>query len=50
MKVIHEVYFTENVAVLSFEKAPATIHFLSGLFLRVAKATLWAIICRLTPS
>ena len=38
MKVIHEVYFTENVAVLSFEKAPATIHFLSELFLRVAKA------------
>ena len=38
MKVIHEVYFTENVAVLSFEKAPATIHFLSGLFTRVAKA------------
>ena len=38
MKVIHEVYFTENVAVLSFEKAPATIHFLSELFTRVAKA------------
>ncbi len=38
MKVIHEVYFTENVAILSFEKAPATIGFLSELFNRVADA------------
>lgn len=38
MSVVHEVYFTENVAVLSFEKAPADIHFLSELFTRVAEA------------
>lgn len=38
MKVISKVYFTENVAIVSFEKAPAKISFLSGLFDRVSKA------------
>lgn len=38
MKVISKVYFTENVAIVSFEKAPAKIGFLSDLFDRVAQA------------
>ena len=38
MNVISRVYFTENVAIISFEKAPAKIGFLSGLFDRVAEA------------
>ena len=38
MHVIHEVYFTENAAVLSFDNAPANSHFLSELFCSVAKA------------
>ncbi len=38
MKVISKVYFTENVAIISFEKAPAQIGFLSNLFDQVAKA------------
>lgn len=38
MKVISKVYFTESVAIISFEKAPAKIGFLSGLFDRVSRA------------
>lgn len=38
MSVIHQVYFTENVAIVSFEKAPARIGFVSSLFDQVADA------------
>lgn len=38
MKVISKVYFTENVAIISFEKAPSQIGFLADLFDRVTKA------------
>lgn len=37
-KVISKVNITENVAIVSFEKAPAQIGFLSELFDRVAQA------------
>lgn len=37
-KVISRVNLTEGVAIISFEKAPAKIGFLSDLFDRVAKA------------
>jgi len=38
MKVISQVYFTENISVISFETAPANIGFLASLFDMVAKA------------
>lgn len=38
MKVISQVNITENVAVVSFENAPANIPFLSKTFDEVAKA------------
>lgn len=38
MSVIHKVYFTENVAIVSFEKAPAQIGFVAHLFDRVTEA------------
>lgn len=37
MSVIHKVYFTENVTIISFEKAPAHIGFVSDLFDRVTQ-------------
>ena len=36
--VIHQVNLTENVAIVSFEKAPVKISFVSALFDYVAKA------------
>jgi len=38
MKVISQVYLTEDVAVISFENAPAKIGFLSSIFDLTAKA------------
>ena len=38
MKVISKISLTENVAIVSFEKVPARIGFLSDLFDRVARA------------
>ena len=38
MKTISQVYFTENIAVVSFETAPANIGFVSSLFDMVAKS------------
>lgn len=38
MNVISKISMTENVAIVSFEKVPARIGFLAGLFQRVAQA------------
>ena len=38
MKIISKIYETEEVSIVSFEKTPAQIGFISELFRRIADA------------